>query len=146
MGLAFGFSMETSMPFDPVVRTRMLARIVGPYLVIVAVALFARLDTLHLLFPAFMQDGPLVFVTGAFALMAGLVVVAFHHHWDTSAAIAISLIGFAAALKGAMLMIAPTLGSAMTVVFVQSAPVMLIAIVFELVAGLWLSYVGWFQK
>lgn len=132
--------------YDPVVRTRMLARIVGPYLVIVAVAMFARLDTLHLLFPAFMQDGPLVFVTGAFALMAGLVVIAFHHHWDTPAAIAISLIGFAAAVKGGLLMIAPTLGSAMSVAVVQALPVLIIAIVLELAAGLWLSYVGWFQK
>jgi len=134
------------MPYDPVVRTRMLARIVGPYLVIVAVAMFARLDTLHLLFPAFMQDGPLAFVTGAFALMAGLVVIAFHHHWSSPAAIAISLIGFAAALKGGLLMIAPTLGSAMSVAVVQALPVLIIAIVLELALGLWLSYVGWFQK
>ena len=132
--------------YDPVVRTQTLARIVGPYLVIVAVALFAQLDTLHLLFPAFMQDGPLVFVTGAFTLLVGLVVIALHHHWDSAAAIAISLIGIAAALKGALLMIAPTLGSAMTVTVVQTPPLMLIAIVLELAVGLWLSYVGWFQR
>jgi hypothetical protein len=39
---------------DAASRTRILARIVGPYLVVMAATLFARLDTLPLLFPAFM--------------------------------------------------------------------------------------------
>ena len=64
----------------------------------------------------------------------------------TPAAIAISLIGFASALKGGLLMIAPTLGSAMSVIVVQTLPILVIAIVLEFALGLWLSYVGWFQK
>ena len=57
--------------YDPAVRTRTVARIVGPYLVLMAVALFARQGELELLLPAFMQDAPLVLATGAFTLMAG---------------------------------------------------------------------------
>src|SRR4026209_1021733 len=100
--------------YDPDVRTATLARVTGPYLVIVAVALFARQDSLPQLLLAFMQDAPLVFATGAFTLMEGLAVIALHHHWSDAAAIVISVIGIVAALKGASLMIAPSLGSEMT--------------------------------
>ena len=88
-----------------------------------AATLLARQDDL-LLLPAFMQDEPLVLATGAFTLTAGLVMVAAHHHWTSAAAIVISLIGIAAALKGASLMIAPNLGTEMTASVVQ-APLML---------------------
>ena len=68
-------------PYDPAIRTRTLARIVGPYLVIIAVALFARQGTLALLLPAFMQDAPLVLATGAFTVGVGLVMIVTHHQW-----------------------------------------------------------------
>jgi hypothetical protein len=132
--------------YDPAVRTRTLARIVGPYLVVMAVMLFVRQGELPLLFPAFMQDGPLVLATGAFTLMAGLAIVAAHHHWNTPAAIAISLIGIVATLKGASLMIAPDLGTEITAGVAGTPIVLLIAAAVALAAGLWLSFVGWLSK
>lgn len=129
--------------YDPAVRTRTLARIVGPYLVIVAIALLVRLADLPLLLPAFMQDGPLVMATGAFTLIVGLTMLVAHHHWSTWAAIAISVIGIAAALKGASLLIVPELDSAMTAVVVRTPPLLLVAVVVELLLGIWLSFVGW---
>ena len=132
--------------YDPAVRTRTVARIVGPYLVLMAVALFARQGELELLLPAFMQDAPLVLATGALTLMAGLVLIAAHHHWTSAAAIVISVIGIAAALKGAWLMIAPGLGSEITAAAVSSPLVLPIAAGADLLVGLWLSFVGWLAK
>jgi hypothetical protein len=130
---------------DPAVRTRTLARIVGPYLAVMAVMLFVRQGALPTLLPAFMGDAPLVLVSGAFTLIAGLAVIAAHHRWTGASAIAISLIGVAAALKGAMLMIVPSLGSAMTAATARP-PVLLVAAVVVLLIGLWLSFVGWLSK
>ena len=132
--------------YDPAIRTRIVARIVGPYLVVMAVTLFARLDTWALLLPAFMQDGPLVLAIGAFTLIAGLAIIAAHHHWTNAAAIAISLIGVVAAIKGAMLMIAPGFGAELTAAVVRTPPVLVVAAVVELLAGLWLTSVGWMSK
>src|SRR6185369_6234171 len=98
-------------PYDRSRRTRTLARILGPYLLVISLMLIARRDSLATLLPAFMQDGPLLLATGAFTLMAGLAAIAFHHHWNSLSASAVSLIGLAAALKGAWLMIAPTVGA-----------------------------------
>jgi hypothetical protein len=138
---------ETHMtPFDPATRTRTVARIVGPYLIVIALALFARADTLALVFPAFMQDGPLVLATGAFTLIACLTLVAAHHHWNSPAAIVISLIGIVGALKGAWLMIAPDFGAAVTNAVVAAPPTLLIAAGLELLVGAWLTFVGWLAK
>lgn len=127
-------------------RTQTLARIVGPYLLIVGVALAARGASLTLLLPSFMQNAPLVFATGAFTLMAGLVLLAAHHHWSSPAAIIISFVGVAATLKGASLMIAPDLGAALTASAVAAPPALTIAAVLEMLLGLWLSYVGWIAR
>ena len=72
--------------YDPTTRTRTLARIVGPYLVIVSATLFVRHDTMPALLSAFMRDEPLVFATAAFTLMAGLTSIVAHHHWNGAAA------------------------------------------------------------
>jgi hypothetical protein len=131
---------------DPAARTRTLARIVGPYLVVVGLALATRGDALTQLLPAFMQDKPLTFATGAFTLTAGLVMVAAHHHWSSLAAIAVSLIGVAAALKGAWLMIAPGMGAQLTAAVANAPPALMIAAALQILVGLWLSFAGWFAR
>ena len=98
------------------------------------------------LLPDFMQDDPLVLATGAFTLMAGLTVIALHHHWTNAAAIVISLIGVAAAAKGAWLMIAPAVGVEMTDAIARTPSILLIAAGVELLVGLWLSFIGWRSK
>lgn len=82
-----------------------------------------------------MQDAPLVLATGAFTLMAGLAMIAGHHHWSGAAAIVISLIGIAATLKGASLMIAPDLGTEMTAAVVHTPAVLPFAAGVEGAAG-----------
>lgn len=129
--------------YDHVVRTRALARAVGPYLSVIAVALFARARTLPMLLPAFMQDAPLIFAAGAFTLMAGLAIVAAHHHWTGASAIVISLIGVLAAVKGGALMIWPPLGAEVTDQLTRAPVVVMIVAVILLLIGLWLSFVGW---
>lgn len=132
--------------YDQVIRTRTLARIVGPYLVLMAVMLFVRENALPTLLPAFMQDAPLVMASGAFTLMAGLAIIVAHHHWTRASAIVISLIGVVVAIKGASLMIAPTLGGDLTAAVVRTPSVLWISAAIALLIGLWLSFVGWWSR
>jgi hypothetical protein len=136
---------ETMADYDPVARTRTLARIVGPYLIVLGVMLFELRGVLPTLLPAFMQDGPLVLASGAFTLIAGLAVICAHHHWTGPSAIVISLIGVAASIKGAALMIAPGFGSDLTAVVVRPPSVLIVSAVVALLVGLWLSFVGWIR-
>jgi hypothetical protein len=131
--------------YDQVIRTRTLARIVGPYLALMAVMLFARQSALPTLLLAFMQDAPLVMASGAFTLMAGLTIIVAHHHWSRASAAVISLIGVVAAIKGATLMIAPGLGDDLTAAVVRTPSILWVAAAVVLLVGLWLSFVGWWS-
>jgi hypothetical protein len=137
---------ETPMlGYDPAVRTRTLSRMLGPYLLAAAAALFARQDGLSAFLTEFMQDGPLVFVTGAFTLIAGVAIISAHHHWTSPSAILVSLIGILAALKGASLMIAPELGADMTDAVVRTPSYLWVGIGVDFLLGLWLTITGWFR-
>lgn len=125
------------------VRTRTVARIVGPYLLIVAVALFLRRSSLADFFLAFMRNDSLVFAAGAFTLMAGFSLFVAHHHWNSVSAVLISLIAVAASVKGASLMIASEWGSQLTNDISSTPSIILGAIVLEALAGAWLTVAGW---
>lgn len=129
---------------DATQRTRTLARIVGPYMLIAGVALFLRRGEVADLFAGFMQNPSLLFVSGAFTLMVGLVMIAAHHHWSSAAAIVISLVGIAAALKGATLMAFPQHGAEMTDALLRQPLILTIAALIDAAVGAWLTFTGWF--
>ena len=131
---------------DPAIRTRTLARIVGPYFVAIALALIVRRDDLVQFLPHFMEDAPLVLVTGAFTLIAGLAVITFHHHWNNASAILISMVGILAALKGASLMIAPGLATLSTDIVIRMPIILMVLCGVLLLAGAWLSVRGWTER
>jgi hypothetical protein len=128
------------------VRTRTLARVVGPYMIVMGLTIATRVSTMQFMLPAFMQDGPLVLAAGCFTLMVGLTILAAHHHWSSPAAIVITVVGIAAALKGAWLMLFPQAGDALTAAVVRTPPLLLIVAVLMALVGAWLSFVGWFAK
>lgn len=134
------------MQDDPRLRTRTLARVLGPYLVLMAAVLLVRAGAMPLLLPAFMQDGPLVLTAGAFTALLGLAILAAHHHWSSPAAIAVTLIGWAALLKGAWLLLAPELGAPFTAMVVRTPPLLLLTAALILLLGAWLSFVGWLSN
>lgn len=132
--------------YDPLVRTRTLARVVGPYMLVIGATLLTRQSLFNDMLPAFMADPALVLSTGAFTLIVGLVMLAAHHHWSSAAASVITLTGFAASLKGAWLMMAPEWGAATTEAMVAAPWTLTAAAAFELLLGAWLTFVGWFAK
>jgi hypothetical protein len=134
------------MSLSPTATTQVCARIVGPLLLIVGAVVIARMDDLVLLIPAILQDGPLVFVTGLFTLICGLVLFAAHHHWSNPPAIAISLIGLLTILRGIILMFAPSAVAGIANQLLNLGPGAVIAGAVALLLGAWLSFVGWFAK
>lgn len=132
--------------YDPAVRTRTLARIAGPYFLVIGATLLTRQHLFATLLPDFMRQPGLVLVTGAFTLLVGLALLTAHHHWTSPAAIFITLAGVAASLKGAWLMLAPEWGAEVTNAFVSSPTAMIGAAALELLIGAWLTFVGWVAR
>jgi hypothetical protein len=124
-------------------RTRLFARALGPFLVIVDATAVARASGMQTLLSQFEANSLWTWVTGAFILLFGLFVVAAHPYWRGAAAVTVSLLGWLITLRGLLLFAFPE-------AFVSMANSMIGAqgwwvaacVVFGLV-GLYLTYVGW---
>jgi hypothetical protein len=124
-------------------RTRMFARVLGPFLVIADVTVVARASDMRALLSQFTANSLWPWVTGAFVLLFGLVIIAGHQYWRGSAAIIVSLLGWLIALRGIFLLAFPkTFASVANSMIGAQAWWVAVCIALALV-GLYLTYVGW---
>lgn len=121
-------------------RTRMFARVLGPFYLIITVIAAVRAPTIRNPLSDF---GVWPWATGAGLLMAGLIVNAFHPHWRSVAAVIVSLLGWLMTLRGFLDLAFP---SAFTSIahsaLGASALWRTFYICVAVVAG-YLTYVGW---
>lgn len=127
--------------------TRTAARIIGPLMLIIGAVVIARMNDIALLIPGILSDGPLAFVTGIFTLICGVVLLALHHHWNSAAAIVVSLLGVLTVVRGVILLFAPNFLAGVTNFMLAGAgPGLMVAGIVALVIGAWLTFVGWFAR
>src|SRR4029077_12153238 len=88
-------------------RTRMFARVLGPFFAIVTVVVALRAPDMRQLLSEFTASDVWPWVTGAFILMGGIAIVAFHQLWRGPAAIIISVIGWVLVARGVFLLAFP---------------------------------------
>ncbi len=123
--------------------TRMFSRVLGPFLVIADATAIARASDMQTLLSQFEANSLWTWVAGAFVLVFGLIVVAFHQYWHGAAAITVSVLGWLITLRGLLLLSFPK-------TFVSVADSMIgaqgwwisLCVVFALI-GVYLTYVGW---
>ncbi len=132
-----------SVSLDSQARTRMFCRVLGPLLVIVDVTAVARASDMQNLLSQFEANSLWTWVTGAFVLVLGLVMVAGHQYWHGAAAIIVSVLGWIVTLRGVLLLAFPKafVSAANSMIGAQAVWVSL-CIVFALL-GLYLTCVGW---
>jgi vacuolar-type H+-ATPase subunit I/STV1 len=127
------------------IRTRMFARWLGPYFAIVPTTVAVRASHMKTLLSAFEASPMWPWVLGAFLLMFGLLIIAFHQYWRGAAAIIVSLLGWFLAVRGLLLLVVPqtyeSVGNQLTSPLAY-ALVRVFFIGLGLV-GLYLTYVGW---
>jgi len=124
-------------------RTRMFARVMGPYLAIIAATAALRPTDMRAMLSGFEADPLWSWVTGAFILLLGLVVIALHSYWRGAAAIIVSAIGWLVAVKGLFLVAGSHTYFSMANSAVDAMGWWRAGAVVEVVIGLYLAYVGW---
>ena len=125
------------------IRTRMFARVLGPFFVIVSITAVARTSEM----PALMSDfgaNPLwSWVAGPFVLIGGLVMIALHSYWRSPAAVIVSISGWLVALRGLLLLAFPTAFISMANSVIGMGALWRAACIGFATIGLYLTYVGW---
>ncbi|ABK70583.1 hypothetical protein [Mycolicibacterium smegmatis] len=124
-------------------RTQGFARVLGPYLVVVAVVALARASEIPGLVTDFGKNPIMSWVSGAFVLLSGLTVVALHQRWHGVAAIVVSVLGWLATLKGVLLLAVPQSYAAFGESMVRAAMWWQVLMVAVGLLGLFLTYAGW---
>jgi len=126
--------------------TRLFARVLGPYLVIAMAVFAARMPDLRELFAAFESNPMLVWVTGAFTLLTGLVIVALHQQWKGAAAIIVSALGWLTTIKGFVILAFPGSYAAVADMMTGGSKLFIADAILVGLIGLYLTYVGWCRK
>ena len=124
-------------------RTRAFARVIGPFLVILTTTAVARASEMRTLLSGFGANSVWPWVTGAFILLTGLVVVALHPYWRGAAAIVVSVLGWMTVLKGLFLMAFPQTYISAAASAVDALNWWRASFVVMALIGLYLTYVGW---
>jgi hypothetical protein len=132
-----------SSSHEPQTRTRMFARVLGPFLVIACITAAARASEMPALMSDFTANALWSWVAGSFVLLGGLVVIALHSYWRSPAAIVVSILGWLVALRGLLLLAFPAAFISMANSVIGMGGLWrAICIVFAVI-GLYLTYVGW---
>ena len=122
--------------------TVLLARIIGPYMLIVGAGLLLN-RVWYQERMAEIQEQPLVLlVAGAFTLILGLLMLQFHHVWSLDAGGLITLVGWITALKGALALLWPAGFVKMARVYRNSDRALTLQALLALLFGTYMSYIG----
>lgn len=123
--------------------TRLFARVLGPFFFVVTFTAAARASDMRTLLSDFEANPVWPWVTGAFLLVGGLVVIALHPYWRSAAAVIVSALGWVIALRGLFLLAFPqTFMSAANAAIAKTVLWVTIDLLVAAV-GLYLTYVGW---
>lgn len=89
------------------VLTLTLARTLGIFTLVVAIAAIRSPKRFDEIMAEFARSPALTFVTGVFTLALGLTLAVLHTSWLDPLAIAVTLFGWAVLLKGVVLLVMP---------------------------------------
>ncbi len=107
----------------------------------VGLGLLVNYDYFKKAFNEMMKSAAFLFYGGVMALLAGFLIVNVHNVWVQDWTVIITVLGWLALLKGALLLLLPKVMVAFTKFFVKFA---WLAIVVALVLGGVLGYFGFF--
>lgn len=124
----------------------MFARVFGPYLVIVCGVAVTHIAGMRTLVAEFDVNSVWAWVTGAFVLLCGLIVIALHPYWRGAAAVTISLLGWATALKGLFILAFPGSYKSFADSILGSDVWWRGSLLVMVLVGIYLTAVGWVPR
>ena len=126
--------------------TRRFARVLGPFFAIVSATVVARAPDMRELLAEFGASAIWPWVTGAFVLMGGIIVVALHPYWRGVTPVIVSLVGWIMVLRGVLLLAFPDTFMSIANQTIGAETLWRIVFAGFTLVGLYLTYVGWIAR
>ncbi|STY28233.1 Integral membrane protein (PIN domain superfamily) [Legionella wadsworthii] len=122
--------------------SKYISKVLGIYLIIVSLAMFANIEQFTLYVQALLKNAPLMLILGFLTLILGLLLVVAHNIWKWDWRLVITIIGWVILLKGASIIFYPHYVDKATLVFLQNTNIAYSSAGFELILGIILTYLG----
>jgi hypothetical protein len=120
--------------------SKMIAGLMGPTLIAIAVAMLLNLDSFPVLVEQVARDPTLIFLSSVLLFVAGLAIVRAHNIWSGGWPVLVTVLGWLALLSGLGRMFFPTRLAAIAAQIGQSRGLIAGAAVVLLVVGGFLSF------
>ena len=124
--------------------SQLLARIIGPYMLIAGLALFANRGFYKSMLKDFQNQPLLILIIGAFTLILGLLFVQFHNIWVMDWRVLVTISGWMTLIKGAMALLAPNALTAIANTYKDNETLLYIQAGLVILFGAFMSYMGYF--
>ncbi len=126
--------------------SQFLSKAIGIYLIVVSLAMELNAQQFMTNVTHLIHDGPLMFVTGFFTLILGILMVLSHNIWQWGWRVLVTIVCWLTLLKGINFLVYPQLITATTVNFLQHPTVTHISAAADFVLGVLLIYFGYKSK
>ena len=122
----------------------LIAKLIGPVVLVAAIAMLANTKDLQEMARGFMEDRPLIYISGILAMLAGLAIVNNHNVWVANWPVIITIFGWASLIGGVIRIALPSVVRSVGGAMLERPAVIRVAGGFWMLIGVWLSYVGYF--
>ena len=126
--------------------TRYLSRLLGVFLLVMAVSEWTQPGLLTVVAPAMVDQPALLWVSGMLTFAAGLAIVLGHNVWDDPAAAVVSLLGWMMTIKGAGLVLIPAAGWTALLDAMHYPSHFGVYTIIPAMAGAYLTYAGFVRQ
>ncbi|MFM9033697.1 MAG: hypothetical protein ACKOQ4_05335 [Mycobacterium sp.] len=123
--------------------TRMFARVIGPYLLVVPITAAVRAPDMQKLLSDVEASPVWPWFGGAITVLLGLIVVGLHPYWTNPPAVIISALGWLMVARGILLLAFPAALMSAANAVIGTGAIWRVAYAILALLGLYLTVVGW---
>lgn len=121
-----------------------IVRILGPYFLIVALGMLLNRGFFQKMMEDFCKNNALLFLSGLFALIFGIVIVMLHNLWVSDWRVIITIFGWGGLIKGIWLIVFPNTVPKFMQVYSRNKSLLVVHSLVALVLGVCLTFLGYF--
>ena len=122
----------------------LIAKLIGPVLLVAAIATLADAKELQEMAREFLKDRALIYVTGVLAMLGGLAIVNNHNIWIADWPVIITLFGWAMIIGGAVRMALPSVARSIGGAMMENPTMIRVSSAVWAPIGAFLIYKGYF--
>jgi len=121
-----------------------LARLLGPYCLIVAIGVLINRKTYYKVMEDFFKNAAVVYIGGILTLFIGLLVVLTHNIWAANWTVLVTIFGWSGIIKGAWIIIFPNTLVKCIEIYQKKPALLMVNLLLVLAIGTVLTFFGYF--